>query len=404
MVAFNIRTQEMRDDARDGRITWDEARSATEGLKIDAVKRPIVVHKDPGCVQIGDLPLRQTIGQHSIKKKKHFVDMLIGLPNAAVDLRALEQLFLQQRYADLPEPISLARECESPYSMQIVVLPNVEEPQTKIDIVKHVRFEGGPVMDSTIWGLCRGSLGPFDIHYQGHFRDGPRAFQYLLECMGGFQVRYNRLIPSGGKNVKEVRQTEDIKAGFEFIRKEGPEENNDGEFTEFAEIQTNDPDSLIYKWDRHVVMEFLRARQDRHSQAETIADWPLTLVSIAGWALNLIVFPLLPHLLDSAIIWVGKSEIGKSPVSHTLACVASLFWQLQGSDAPSAATFQTANDLDYFRKEKGKRTKPRVFDDGNLSACLRQTPPPRQRGSAANGLAGAWRPSPTTDASTNARA
>ena len=32
-----------------------------------------------------------------------------------------------------------------------------------------------------------------------------------------------------------------------------------------------------------------------------------------------------------------------------------------------APASQTCNHLDYFRKEKGQRTEPRVFDDGNLN-------------------------------------
>ena len=141
-------------------------------------------------------------------------------------------------------------------------------------------------------------------------------------------------------------------------------------------------------------MEVLRPRQDSHSQAQAIDDRPLTLVSFAAWALNSIISPMLPFLLNSAIIWIGKSEIGKSPVSCTPSAVAPLFRQLQESEALGAPTFQTANDLDYFRKEKGRRTKPRVFDDGNLSAHLRPPPPSMARGGTVQMTAGAEWPRP----------
>ena len=44
----------------------------------------------------------------------------------------------------------------------------------------------------------------------------------------------------------------------------------------------------------------------------------------------------------------------------------SAYWLIQ-EDKNESPSFQTANHLDYFRKEKGRKTKPRVFDDGNLN-------------------------------------
>ena len=44
----------------------------------------------------------------------------------------------------------------------------------------------------------------------------------------------------------------------------------------------------------------------------------------------------------------------------------SAFWLLQEGRAEDLPSFQTASSLDYFRKERGRRNKPRVFDDGNF--------------------------------------
>ena len=113
--------------------------------------------------------------------------------------------------------------------------------------------------------------------------------------------------------------------------------------------------------------EFLRCLADQGSQSNTISDWPLSLVDFKPWALNLIVTPLLPFVLEHAIIWIGKSEIGKSPLSYTMANLMSAFWKIQKNSPDDKPCFQTANHLDYFRKERGRRTKPRVVDDGNLN-------------------------------------
>ena len=56
----------------------------------------------------------------------------------------------------------------------------------------------------------------------------------------------------------------------------------------------------------------------------------------------------------------------KAPFSYTISAVTSAFWLLQ-EERDEKPMFQTCNHLDYFRKEKGRRSKPRVFDDGNLN-------------------------------------
>ena len=82
--------------------------------------------------------------------------------------------------------------------------------------------------------------------------------------------------------------------------------------------------------------------------------------------MNTILAPILPHVMSHSVIWIGKSQVGKSPVSYTLSSVVSAYWLIQ-EEKEGSPCFQTCNHLDYFRKEKGRRTKPRVFDDGNLN-------------------------------------
>ena len=44
----------------------------------------------------------------------------------------------------------------------------------------------------------------------------------MLEGLGGFQVRYFKLIPAGSSN-KVPKETDEIRKGFEHIRKFGPQ-------------------------------------------------------------------------------------------------------------------------------------------------------------------------------------
>ena len=246
--------------------------------------------------------------------------------------------------------------------MQLVIVPAEDG---KHNIVKHIKFvDGTKVLHSTILGMCVGQ--PLELDFQKHSREGGRAFQYMLEGLGGFQIRCQKLIPAGASN-KVPKETEDIRAGFEFIRKHGPQDNSLGEFTTWTEEQVNDPNGPLRKWDRGVIKEYLRCLADSGSQANTISDWPLTLKSLTPWALNHVVGPVLPHLKNHAVVWIGRSEVGKSPVSYTVSAIVSAYWLLQEDRTDQPPMFQTSNHLDYFRKEKGRVTKPRVFDDGNLN-------------------------------------
>ncbi|CAE7615960.1 unnamed protein product [Symbiodinium sp. CCMP2592] len=355
--------QSMNEATLDGTTTWEEAIGITDGMKIMTLDKPLVVNKPIGAIKIGDLPAKDEIVD-SMNKKVQFLEVLMDY-EGDLDLKIIETLFKQQRYSDLPEPIKMKGNNLHPYTMQLFLLP---KGANKWDIVKHVRFaDGTRMMSSTIKTMCTGR--PLEINYQKNFREGSRALQYLLEGLGGFQVRYHQLVP-GNASTKPVKETEDIRKGFTFLKEHGPQENSNGEFTSWTEEQVNDPNGPLFRWDRGTIKEYLRCLADKGSQAKTIADWPLTLVDFTPWAINLVIAPVLPYVIESGVIWIGKSYVGKSPLSYTLAKVLSAYWLLQEGRDDQGPTFQTANHLDYFRKEMGRRTKPRVYDDGNLPTEL----------------------------------
>ncbi|OLP77358.1 hypothetical protein AK812_SmicGene42585 [Symbiodinium microadriaticum] len=278
------------------------------------------------------------------------------------DFKQIETLMLQQNYADLPEVVRMKGNNQTPYNLQLFILPQGSDVY---HIVKYIKFtENTKVNHQTILNMCSGRACEVDL--QKHFREGSRGLQYMLEGLGGFQVCYFKLIPAGSSN-KVPRETDDIRKGFEYMRKFGPQENANGEFTSWTEEEVNNPNSPLHKRDRGTIKEFLRCLADQGSQANTIKDWPLTFKSLTPWALNHIVATILPHILENAIIWIGKSRVGKSPVSYTLSAITSAFWLQQEDRGHEVPSFQTTSQLDYFRKEKGRRTKPRVFDDGNLN-------------------------------------
>ena len=226
--------QSIDDSNLDGAVTWDEAVANTDGMKILVLDKPMVVNKPPGQITIGSLPAKDEIVD-CMKRKTQFLDVLLGY-EGDIDLKQVETLFLQQRYQDFPEPIRVKGNNVTPYTMQLFIVPKGDR---KWDIVKHIRFAAGArVWHSTILGMSVGR--PLEIDYQKQFREGSRALQYMLEGLGGFQVRYAKIVP-GAASKQLPKETEDIRKGFQFLRDHGPEDNSNGQFTSWTEEQVNDP-------------------------------------------------------------------------------------------------------------------------------------------------------------------
>lgn len=345
----------------DGKLTFEEALCCVDGMKLVTQTRPIVVNKPAGTCTIADMPVKGMLSSEGTKKRSQFLDVIMDY-KGALDLKLIEDMFVQQRYADLPAPISLKSTSMAPYTTQLFILPNNKGTN---DIVKHVRFDGATrVLDSTIHTMCQGQ--GFEIEYNKHCREGTKALQYMLEQLGGFQVKYNSLVPAGGGN-KIPKEEADLQSGFDFIRAHGPSDSADAKFIIWTEIQINKNTSPIYGWDKGLVKETLRSLAEGGHLAKTIENWPLTLKSFKPWVLNTIVFPLLSFLVEHGVVWLGKAGVGKSPLAYTISTLMSAFWILQGEHKDKKPSFQVANHLDYFRGERGCRAKPRVFDDGNLN-------------------------------------
>eukprot|EP00439_Symbiodinium_sp_Y106_P048307 s4547_g6.t1 len=207
----------------DGAVTLEEAIGQTDGMKLLQLEKPIAVNKPLGAVRVGDLPAKDDVSD-TLKRKT------ISLTSSWVT-RGNNQ---------------------TPYNMQLI-LP---QGSNVYHIVKYIKFtENTKVNHQTILNMCSGRACEIDL--QKHFREGSRGLQYMLEGLGGFQVRYFKLIPAGSSN-KVPKETDDIRKGLEHIRKFGPPENANGEFTSWTEEEVNNPTSPLHKWDRGTIKEFLR--------------------------------------------------------------------------------------------------------------------------------------------------
>ena len=93
--------------------------------------------------------------------------------------------YVTKRYADLPVPISMKKEIEVPFNLQLFIIPNLDGTAM---ILKHIKFtNGAKVKEGICYAMCRGQ--PCSIDYKNQFKTGGAALQHMLERLGGFQVR-----------------------------------------------------------------------------------------------------------------------------------------------------------------------------------------------------------------------
>ena len=72
-------------------------------------------------------------------------------------------------------------------------------------------------------------------------------------------------------------------------------------------------------------------------------------MDIRNWALLDIVAPCLQDCLQHAILFIGMSGIGKTPMACAMAMSISKQFCIELDDG-NAPSFQIASDLDFFRQ------------------------------------------------------
>ncbi|CAK0844083.1 unnamed protein product [Prorocentrum cordatum] len=116
-------------------------------------------------------------------------------------------------------------------------------------------------------------------------------------------------------------------------------------------------------WKVHCVLEGYDPREC--PMAGVFDQEVLAPMDVAPWFLNNVLKHMIGNLRMHGILWCGKSRVGKSNCSKTLAFLHSAFnVQRTGSDAEIA--FLTVKHMDFFKAEPTTEVLPGIFDDGLL--------------------------------------
>ena len=140
-------------------------------------------------------------------------DVVLGQP--AFNWEEITELCQIGQYKRLPAPLCLKEEPSIPYTMQLIILKEDDDTHT---VLKHLIFAPNKMHVTAIKRFCYGQA--MQISYGKNFQTGSVAVQYMMERLGGFQVRYYTLTP---KAVAKTHPDRDVrKKGYTFIRERGP--------------------------------------------------------------------------------------------------------------------------------------------------------------------------------------
>ncbi|CAK0886611.1 unnamed protein product [Prorocentrum cordatum] len=327
----------------------------------DLPAAPVNVHAGTKIAYFGDLLMNQDYGEIQGPDGKA-VGVLTGWKDARGQpcrLDAVKDLATKSNFSGLPPHFNLKSQPGGTYVMQIFV---VGAGEGKVHIFKDVDLKGQFLKMASCEPMCHGTGVVYQ--YGNQYRAGRNAICYLLEKLGGLQVRFSTLT-AAAKPAKRSTEWDKKLEGYRYIEKKGPKSNNRNQF-----MEVNDPQSKIYGWEESRVIQALRNHASGRINAKRLTVWVLTLKDFEPWFINEVLVKILPTLRRNGVLWIGKTRVGKSTASKTLAFLMSMLEidALEGDDGEGAPepSIVTAKHFDFFKGEHVERVLPAVFDDGDL--------------------------------------
>ena len=257
----------------DGSLTFDEACAQCTGQKLLGPEaRPFKSDRTVGDVHIGDLPIGQldssfyqsgaVCGRSHVSSSRHFHSHMFD---------NMYKTCAESRLGELPEPFSLRKILNVPYSIQIVILSC--QPPTRGDptgsyyhIFKHVYLHKNKIGAKECMDMCYGNPVKFEWGQSDtrgfawtQLHDGPHG--------GGKQIRYWTIKPKFEKKITVDQHSRED--GYRFIRECGPRVNNRNQFMEWTDEQVHTPGGKLEGWHEAKVKEalgnYMKGRQKRQN-------------------------------------------------------------------------------------------------------------------------------------------
>eukprot|EP00971_Amphidinium_carterae_P151148 2997149-Amphidinium_carterae.2 len=90
---------------------------------------------------------------------------------------------------------------------------------------------------------------------------------------------------------------------------------------------------------------------------QVVREYPITLMDVRDWVMNLLIKPALRFASFSSIVLLGESGIGKTPLAHAIAMAFSAHY-IEKENLDMRPQFKTGTNLDLFRGDVGDTATP----------------------------------------------
>lgn len=333
-------------------IHLHNAVTATQGLFLRELPTHVCVGPmPPGALLATDLPLKDFDPRSP--NIKHFVDLVVNIPKNTIDIEGLHPIFRDQAWEELPEVMKPKVRPTIQTVNQYFLLPQDDD---HFILLKHVYIVDDKVPGTYVQSLIRGSGKEIAWGSQNK-KLVRKAFQWMLEQLGGLQFRKHSLSPEKKKPTSSAPLPEND--GWQFIQDHGELDKSDLKQLKWIHHHINLEGCPIHAWQERLVQKALDSLANDSTSAKLCSRYDLTIGDFEP-EMRDIMQKVVPCLRDHALWLLGEAGRGKTPFGRT---IPMMFSRYHGGEG----TFRTTADLDFFKGIHFSKTVPALFDDGNIS-------------------------------------
>ena len=283
-----------------GEMRLQDAIEATKALYFRDLPAHVCVGPMPvGGFTLPELPLRDLdAGAPSIK---HFVDVVMDIPAGDINIENIKAIFRDQAWDELPAVMKPKSRPSFDTATQYILLP---QTHGNICLLKHTYVVDEKVTGQCVIEMLQGK--GYEISWgTGNKKVVRKAFQWMLEQLGGTQFRRYTLSPEKRKPVAEAPQPED--EGWAFLQEHGEFDKSGLKQLRWIHHHINAEGCPIKGWSERLVQKALDTLANDTTTAKLCRRYDLTVKDSEPEARQ-VLEKIVPHLRDHSLWFLGENS------------------------------------------------------------------------------------------------